>query len=118
MQEVARMSSLLALVGADLGSLKLAIAGTVTMSERLQAVVDSLNAAQTPAAWTKLSWDSRSIGAWAEALKMRGEQLQRWIHKIKLPIYWLSGLFNPRAFLTAVCQQQARANSWPFDQAC
>jgi len=31
-------------------------------------------------------------------------------------VTWLSGLFNPQAFLTAVMQVAARKNEWPLDK--
>jgi hypothetical protein len=31
-------------------------------------------------------------------------------------VVWLSGLFNPQSFLTAVMQTTARRNDWPLDK--
>ena len=31
---------------------------------------------------------------------------------------WISGLFNPMSFLTAVMQTTARQNEWPLDKVC
>lgn len=33
-----------------------------------------------------------------------------------MQVTWLSGLFNPQAFLTAVMQVTARKNEWPLDK--
>lgn len=33
-----------------------------------------------------------------------------------LQVVWLSGLFNPQSFLTAVMQTTARRNDWPLDK--
>ena len=47
----------------------------------------------------------------------RQKQLADWAAELATPkVTWLSGLFNPQAFLTAVMQVTARKNEWPLDK--
>ena len=40
-----------------------------------------------------------------------------WTADLATPrVVWLSGLFNPQSFLTAVMQTTARRNDWPLDK--
>ena len=50
-------------------------------------------------------------------LKLRVLQLVGWAADLELPMsVWISGLFNPQAFLTAISQTTARAGGLPLDQ--
>jgi dynein heavy chain len=45
------------------------------------------------------------------------QQLVEWTAELGVPkVVWLSGLFNPQSFLTAVMQTTARRNDWPLDK--
>ena len=47
----------------------------------------------------------------------RQRQLADWSADLATPkVTWISGLFNPQAFLTAVMQVTARKNEWPLDK--
>ena len=58
-----------------------------------------------------------SLGSWYNDVLKRYEQLNNWTQgDIITPLsVWLPGLFNPKAFLTAVMQTYARANKLPLD---
>ena len=58
-----------------------------------------------------------SLSAWYADVVKRHEQLAAWTAgDIVTPLsVWLPGLFNPKAFLTAVMQTYARANKLPLD---
>jgi len=59
------------------------------------------------------------LGAWFVNLLQRIEQLQRWSSQMETPAcVWVSGLFNPMAYLTAVMQVTARAFGYPLDNVC
>jgi len=58
----------------------------------------------------------RRLGAWFADLLRRVVQLDVWVRNLLPPkVVWISGLFNPQAFLTAIMQTTARKNSWPLD---
>ena len=47
----------------------------------------------------------------------RTNQLTQWAQDLRTPkSLWISGLFNPMAFVTAVMQITARAKAFPLDQ--
>jgi dynein heavy chain, axonemal len=58
-----------------------------------------------------------SLGGWYADVVRRHEQLTAWTAGNLTPpnSVWLSGLFNPKAFLTAVMQTYARAHRLPLD---
>jgi hypothetical protein len=58
-----------------------------------------------------------SLAAWYADVLRRHDQLTAWTNgPVALPhSVWLSGLFNPKAFLTAVMQTHARALRLPLD---
>lgn len=50
-------------------------------------------------------------------VQARAAQLNDWTADLSVPkVVWLSGLFNPQSFLTAVMQTTARRNDWPLDK--
>ena len=63
-------------------------------------------ALQVPASWVNLAYPSlRPLGSWLLNLLQRVTQLAEWTADLGVPkSVWLSGLFNPQSFLTAVMQ--------------
>ncbi|CAN0426122.1 unnamed protein product, partial [Laminaria digitata] len=62
---------------------------------------------QVPSAWEKLAYPSmRSLPLWLSNLQARLSQLTDWVGSPTEPpaVTWLSGLFNPQSFLTAIMQ--------------
>jgi len=80
--------------------------------------MDSLYDDKVPARWAALSWPSlRPLGSWLQNMLDRHKQLLDWTADMNTPkVTWISGLFNPQAFLTAVMQVTARKNEWPLDK--
>lgn len=77
----------------------------------------SLNLNKVPDSWTKVAYHSKkSLLVWLDDVVSRVEQLTRWSDEFVTPIVlWLSGLFNPMSFLTAIMQITARATGVPLD---
>jgi dynein heavy chain, axonemal len=71
-----------------------------------------------PPSWRNLAYPSlRPLGSWLSNLLARAAQLAEWTADLGVPrVVWLSGLFNPQSFLTAVMQTTARRNDWPLDK--
>merc|ERR1711988_211230 len=72
-----------------------------------------------PTSWSKLAWPSRrQLVGWMDDLEKRIEQLSGWAsNPLEVPrVTWISGLINPRSFLTAIMQQAAQTNSWELDK--
>eukprot|EP00904_Undaria_pinnatifida_P003150 jgi/Undpi1/12836/HiC_scaffold_7.g02503.m1 len=100
MQECERMNLLVGEIVRTLTDLCLAFKVTqpsrVVVAEAIHATID------VPSAWEKLAYPSmRSLPLWISNL-----QLSDWVGNPTEPptVTWLSGLFNPQSFLTAIMQ--------------
>jgi dynein heavy chain len=112
------MNLLLAEMKRSLAELDLGLKGDLTMSEPMERLMHSLANDTVPLSWRNLAYASlRPLGSWLLNLLARCQQLTEWTADLGLPkVVWLSGLFNPQSFLTAVMQTTARRNDWPLDK--
>lgn len=78
----------------------------------------ALAADRVPDSWATVGYPSlRSLGSWMHNLLQRVAQVQEWTTDLTVPkSVWLSGLFNPQSFLTAIKQTTARRNEWALDR--
>eukprot|EP00698_Gefionella_okellyi_P018829 TRINITY_DN568_c0_g1_i2.p1 TRINITY_DN568_c0_g1~~TRINITY_DN568_c0_g1_i2.p1 ORF type:complete len:4478 (+),score=1217.70 TRINITY_DN568_c0_g1_i2:54-13487(+) len=115
-QEIDRMNRLLLLVRRLLADLKLAIAGTIVMSDALQALLNDLFDAKVPMEWQRVSWPASKLGTWFAEVIRRSEQLYQWLMTDRPKVFRLSSFFNAQGFLTAVKQEVKRQHvGWPLD---
>lgn len=74
---------------------------------------------RVPASWEKNAYPSKKpLAFWFDDLIQRIDQLTDWTKEEKIEIprsVWISGLFNPMSFLTAIMQVTARAKGLPLD---
>lgn len=112
------MNLLLAEIKRSLAELDLGLKGDLTISEPMERLMHSLASDVVPASWRNLAYPSlRPLGSWQKNLIARCAQLTDWTQDLGLlKVVWLSGLFNPQSFLTAVMQTTARRNDWPLDK--
>lgn len=117
-QESERMNMLLAEMKRSLAELDLGLKGDLTMSEPMERLMKALAVDAVPGSWRNLAYPSlRPLGSWLQNLLQRVQQLTEWTADLGVPkVVWLSGLFNPQSFLTAVMQTTARRNDWPLDK--
>lgn len=80
----------------------------------------ALTLGRVPGSWTKVAYFSKkNLLVWLEDLIIRCAQLEAWSDEFVTPtVLWLSGLFNPMSFLTAIMQITARASGLPLDDMC
>lgn len=115
-QEIDRIQKVITLVRETLIDLKLAIDGSIIMSETLREAVDSMYNGKVPGFWEKISWPSSALGFWFTELVDRYSQFHSWCFDGRPNVFWMTGFFNPVGFLTAMRQEVARTHKgWALD---
>ncbi|XP_019220092.2 LOW QUALITY PROTEIN: dynein heavy chain 11, axonemal [Oreochromis niloticus] len=117
-QECERMNLLLAEIKKSLHELDLGLKGELAFSSRMENLQSALFMEQVPDSWAKLAYSAtKTLAQWLNDLMCSCHELDSWTQDFVLPaVVWLSGLFNPQSFLTAVLQSIARKNKWPLDK--
>lgn len=91
-------------VRSTLTNLKLAIDGTIIMSQNLRESLDAMYDARLPEKWLRISWESATLGFWFTELLERDAQFRVWCNNGRPNVFWMTGFFNPQGFLTAMRQ--------------
>ena len=112
------MNGLLFEMKRSLGELDMGLKGDLSITEAMEALMNALYDDRVPETWANKAYPSkRALGPWLFDMLERYKQLEGWTNDLATPkVTWLSGLFNPQAFLTAVMQVTARKNEWPLDK--
>jgi dynein heavy chain len=120
-QEATRMNGLLGEMRQSLEELLLGLDGALNMSDRMTLLGKAIATNTVPARWmgamsTRIQ-EVYSLSAWFKDVLLRVEQLADWCKgDLTTPkSVWLPGMFNPKAFVTAVMQTYARAHKLPLD---
>ncbi|KAL7890701.1 hypothetical protein AOLI_G00001770 [Acnodon oligacanthus] len=117
-QECERMNMLINEIRRSLKELDLGLKGELAISSEMEQIQTALFFDHVPDTWTKLAYPSiYNLAQWYNDVLLRCRELDSWTQDLSLPsVVWLSGLFNPQSFLTAVMQSLARKNEWPLDK--
>ncbi|XP_045541937.1 dynein axonemal heavy chain 5 [Papilio machaon] len=115
-QEIDRIQRVIKTVFTTLCDLKLAIDGTIVMSQGLRESLDAMYDARIPSQWSKVSWESATLGFWYTELLEREQQYRAWLRNGRPHTFWMTGFFNPQGFLTAMRQEVTRSHKgWALD---
>ena len=119
LQECERMNSLLHEITRSLIELDLGFRGELTVSDQMDALAASLFLDRVPKNWENLAYPSlRGLALWLADIAARIAQLNDWAASPgETPVCtWVSGLFNPQSFLTAVMQTTAQKDNLELDK--
>jgi len=122
-QEAAKYNRLLALLKVQLPLFRRAVKGLVVMTEDLESVGKGLFMNVVPDVWAAVGFLSlKPMTAYYKDLNARIDFFNKWYaggtpEKVEHPLaFWLSGMFFPQAFCTAVLQNYARKMKLAIDR--
>jgi dynein heavy chain, axonemal len=124
MQECTAMNVLLSEMRRSIDELQKGLDGALNMTDAMEDLASALSIKQVPGrnpfhkcSWETLAWWSKkTLTSWYLDLQLRVNQLVKWSMQLKRPFcVWLSGLFNPASFNTAIMQATSRAHNLPLD---
>jgi len=116
-QEVDRIQKVMGLVKRNMKNLQEAIRGEIIMTSDLIECLNSMYDAKVPAHWIVASqMELSGWGFWVADFMKRCEQYSGWLENGRPKVYWLTGWFNPQAFITAMRQEKTRSEKgWALD---
>jgi dynein heavy chain len=111
------MNALLFEIRRSLVELEMGLSGTLNITDQMEELVAALSLNKVFGSWEKLAYYSlKPLSSWMADLVLRAAQLQEWTTNLQAPkSVWISGLFNPMSYLTAVVQVTARQKNLPLD---
>jgi len=94
--------------------------GSLNITDAMELLARQLNLNLVPGSWEKYAYFSKkNLIDWFSDMLLRVIQLVEWQEVLETPaVVWISGLFNPMSYLTAIMQVTARANQLPLDDMC
>ncbi|XP_058249288.1 dynein axonemal heavy chain 11 [Hemibagrus wyckioides] len=118
LQECERMNLLISEIYSSLTQLDLALKGELSISPDMETLQTALYYNRVPESWSRLTYPStNTLAQWFSDVISQCRELDTWTQDFVLPaVVWLSGLFSPQSFLTAIMQGIARKNKWPLDK--
>jgi len=120
LQECERMNTLTFTMKKSLEDLDAGLKGSLNMTDDMEVLSTSMFLGIQPALWVKYAYFSlKSLPNWFDDLQLRIGQLIDYSEELIAPkSVWISGLFNPMSFLTAIMQVTARRDQLPLDNMC
>nr|CAJ2469593.1 unnamed protein product [Leishmania braziliensis] len=107
---------LLSTMQSSLAELIRALKGEVVVTLQLELMMQRLAFNQVPEAWTQVGYLTlKPLGSFMEDLLRRIHFMRRWGEAGPPPSFWLSGVFFPQGFVTALLQARSRALQVPID---
>jgi dynein heavy chain len=94
-----------------------ALQGLTVLSEDLDKMYQSFLNDQVPALWSSVGYASlKPLGAWYREFINKIQFIRTWVQKGEPLSFWITGFFNPSAFMTGALQAFARAESVSVDK--
>jgi dynein heavy chain len=117
LQECERMNALLVEIRKSLTELEMGLSGALNITDTMEQLIQALSANKVFVNWEKLAYPSlKPLSSWMADLVLRASQLFEWTTNLQAPkSVWISGLFNPMSYLTAVMQVTARQLNLSLD---
>ncbi|GET87136.1 dynein heavy chain, putative [Leishmania tarentolae] len=107
---------LLSTMQTSLAELIRALKGEVVVTSRLELMMQRLAFNQVPEVWAQVGYLTlKPLGSFMEDLLRRVHFMRRWGEAGPPPSFWLSGVFFPQGFVTALLQARSRALQVPID---
>ena len=119
LQECQRMNALIEESSRTLLELDQGFRGELMMSDAMEDLAHALFLDRVPSAWEACAYPSlRNLGGWLTDLHKRIQQLSDWVaFPSEIPhVVWISGLFNPQCYLTAVMQMTSQSQGLELDK--
>lgn len=117
LQECERMNTLIFTIRTSLEYLDAGMKGQLNITENMEKLANSMFINMVPDIWVKYAYASRKdLLNWFDDLLLRILQLDEYSEELVAPIsLWISGLFNPMSYLTAIMQVTARNEGLALD---
>jgi dynein heavy chain len=117
LQECERMNTLVFTIRSSLEDLDAGMKGQLNITENMEKLALSMFINQVPALWEKYAYASKKdLLNWYDDLLLRILQLDEYSEELIAPIsLWISALFNPMSYLTAIMQVTARNEGLALD---
>jgi len=117
LQECERMNGLLQEIRTSLNDLDNGLKGVLNITDAMEVLQNKLALNMIPPFWEKKAYQSKkTLLNWFDDMILRYAQLVEWTEAMETPIVlWISALFNPMSYLTAIMQVTARKAQLPLD---
>lgn len=114
------MNGLLNEIRFSLTELDQGLDGALNITDAMEVLQVALEINVLPPKWAaNTNPTKKSLAEWFIETLDRVSQLVEWTDNIETPpVLWISGLFNPMSYLTAIMQVTARAENLPLDSIC
>jgi dynein heavy chain len=116
-QECERMNILMSEIRTSLNDLDAGLRGALNITDAMEKLQEQLTLNIVPTFWEKYAYASKKpLLDWYQDMRERQAQLEQWSEALETPsVVWISALFNPMSYLTAIMQVTARAAQLPLD---
>jgi dynein heavy chain len=114
------MNILLSTIRTSLNELDAGLKGQLNITDAMEGLATGLALNRVHDSWEKFAYFSKkNLIDWYADMLLRVTQLINWSSDMLTPkSLWISGLFNPMSFLTAIMQVTARQHQLPLDDMC